>query len=347
MRRFDTDTEGNENTRVNHRPPYYALVLISLLLVGVTLPRFDREDWVPLVGITAGGANAREHLADAEHYINDVRWFRGEIDSGALRAPFSQRPLAPLLASVLPFRPITALNVVGVAALVVGLWFIYFILLEVGLSRRAGLWGATLWSVSFPVFYYGAVGCVDPVSIGLSAAATWAIMTRRWVATGALLVAGLFAKETFIVVVPFLGAALVTIHRFSWRRALAWTVVATAVGVSVMQMTHLIPAGPGGVHGWSSSIAALVANGTRPRAWISFLLGLGIPGLLAVGWIATYQREALERRQILLPFVVGFLASVGLAGFAFLSAYADGRFIWTGYPFTIPLGLAFLERRAR
>ena len=82
-------------------------------------------------------------------------------------------------------------------------------------------------------------------------------------------------------------------------------------------------------------------NATRSRSWLSFLLTFGVPGALALGVL-------LDRRRFPLadigPLLTGLAMSLLLFAYAMLTAWADGRFAWAGYPFTIPLAMLVLHR---
>jgi hypothetical protein len=93
---------------------------------------------------------------------------------------------------------------------------------------------------------------------------------------------------------------------------------------------------------WQPSLATLQANLARPRSWQSFLLTLGLPGALGIAGLFTRRAWAT-----LAPLAVGLLGALALFAAALLVAYADGRFIWTAYPFAIPIAIRAWARPAR
>jgi hypothetical protein len=98
-----------------------------------------------------------------------------------------------------------------------------------------------------------------------------------------------------------------------------------------------------GSHVWEVSMQSLQSNLSRPRAFLAIALSFGLPGLLAV-WLTVARKQVLWRRAaVTVPLLAGLATSLALTAYAVLSAYADGRFIWTSYPFTIPLGMVLLS----
>lgn len=55
-------------------------LLLSILLIVVMFPRFDRADRFGIDAFTTGGERATVHRADSAHYENNVLYFRGEVD---------------------------------------------------------------------------------------------------------------------------------------------------------------------------------------------------------------------------------------------------------------------------
>ncbi len=45
----------------------------------------------------------------------------------------------------------------------------------------------------------------------------------------------------------------------------------------------------------------------------------------------------------LVPWMIGMASGLALFGYSFVSAYADGRFVWTAYPFMIGLSLQYFR----
>lgn len=325
------------------------LGVLSLILVLVCVPRFNRQDLGFLGALTSGGATATEEKGDAEFYETYVQVFRGEASRDALTTPFSYRPLVPLLAAPLPFGAMTALNLVNLVGLEIGMLFLFLILRRLGGSDPLALLGCALYAVSFPVFYYGSVGIVDPVLVGFVTAGTYCILADRlrWLVAVSLL--GVLCKETVVVLLAPLFVHLWRARALGFVAALVLT-GALGLGMAAVEVgVRLQVPGTAG-HGWPMSLASLLENLQRPRAVLSFLLGLGVPGAAALLFAAGRASEVVRRPE-LATLAAGFLATLALSFYAMLAAYADGRFIWLSYPFSIPLAMVFAaqlrEQRSR
>ena len=94
-------------------------LLLMLLLLCVTLPRFNRHDFA-IGSITSNGI---KELGDAGQYISIVQYFRGNLGVEALEVPFTYRPLVPLVASILPLDPMTSINLVNLASMMICIVF--------------------------------------------------------------------------------------------------------------------------------------------------------------------------------------------------------------------------------
>jgi hypothetical protein len=96
--------------------------------------------------------------------------------------------------------------------------------------------------------------------------------------------------------------------------------------------------------GWMPSFEILIFNLSRLRSWLSFLLTFGVPGVFAL-LIFRYRATSWfhENFAETATLITGFFISILLFGYSMLSAHADGRFIWTSYPFSVPLAVIVLS----
>ena len=134
---------------------------LTVLLVLICLPRFDRRDLGLIGGLTTDGKAATEQLYDASYYVEYLELFRG-IPAKSHKSPFIYRPLVPFLGSLLPFKPMTSINIVNLAFLFIGCALSHLTLLFVGCRRNLSF--RTALRGFFPVFYYGTIGLVDPAA---------------------------------------------------------------------------------------------------------------------------------------------------------------------------------------
>jgi hypothetical protein len=308
-----------------------AVVLgLSVVLLLVTAPRFDQRDLGVVANLT--GTEQGGNRADAEHYVRYVEVLRGEAEE-LPPAPFRYRPLAPVLAAPLPVGPLTAINVVNLVALAaasVGLWKLVRLL---GLSERHADVGCLLFIVSFPTFYYGTIGYVDPVAIALTTWGVWAVLADRRLLVVLLVALGAVTRESTVILpalgVVWLGRTGQGSRRLVWSLVWLGTFVATAVTVRAVLYDS-------GTNVWRPSLDTAVDNLTRPRTWLSATLTLGVPVALIL--LRIPGRHGL-RRDHLVFLGTGAALCLGVFAYAVLGAYADGRFLWPIYAFTVPLAM--------
>lgn len=314
-------------------------LLFAWALVAVCLPRFNRRDVLWSHRVFGTGVSSTVDLADARHYVAYVQYFRHERGAEDLRAPFTYRPIGPLLAAWLPFDPMTALNVVNVVALLVALALLDRVLAGLGCAgpQRAG--GAALFTFSFPVFYYGAIGYVDPVGIAFLMAGALLVVRQRWLPLAAVLVLGALAKETTIVLLPAAIARLLVSGRSRGQCLALASVLCGCYAAAALLVRYLAP----GVHTyvWEPSLNTLAMNLSRPRAWLTLALSLGLPGILSLRALpGLLRRRTPTTDPALAALSAGYAAALAAFLCSLVAAYADGRFIWLSYPFAIPLAMS-------
>ena len=321
------------------------LAALMLALVIVSLPRFNRQDW--LIGAwTAGGRNAAVHLADAQAYTDTVRWIRAEAGSAAasrdeLRAPFSWRLLTPLLAAALPFDAMTSLNVVNLLLLAGTMLLLYRLQRQLAISERGALLGCACFTVSFPTFYYTTIGNVDPALLFAVAACLVLIHAGRHLAAALAIGCGCLAKEGVILVAPSLAVATWQARR-SWRPVVAHTAVALASWAILYYVVRTsMPISNHDWWPWRMSAARLFSNAWRAESWIT--LGLSAATLaLPFAFAAAAGARGLRRPLVApeqLPLWTGLAASLAYYGYSWLAVHVDGRMFWPVYLFALPLAV--------
>ncbi|MBL1211749.1 MAG: hypothetical protein HND52_00205 [Ignavibacteriae bacterium] len=308
------------------------LSILSFVMVLLTLPRFDRND-IFIKSITTDGTGK---LSDSEKYVAITNYFRGEVDAKELLPPFSYRPLVPYIASLLPFKAMTAINLINLAVLIIAIFILYKLLHLLGIDFSSSIIACGLFVVSFPTFYYATIGFLDPSLIFLLIIGTYLIFKNKLISLLIVISFGVFVKET-IIILPMILAAYLFFNKRLFKKdglILLLSIIIFTIGFFVTRL--IIPANP--EVGWMPSIEQLLFNITRPRTFISFILSFGAPGFLSL-FIFKYKNSIWlnEKFALTATLITGVIISIALFGFAMLSAYADGRFVWTSYPFTVPL----------
>ena len=329
-----------KNQGPSHRRMLF--LVFAILLILVTIPRFNRNDLF-VSAITSGGNTA--NLGDARYYIAYTEHFRGDQLSYELDPPFSFRPLVPFLASLLPFEPMTALNVVNVAILLISLWLLMATLEAIGFSPGLIALGLGLFVCSFPTFYYGSIGYIEPGVLCMLFLGMYGIERKRWWIFFLAVILGILTKETIVLLLPVIAVAAITSPNDRPRIALyTLAFFILYVGGTMLIRTN---APGGGSYFWSLDMGIVVMNITRPRTWISFILSTGLPAAIYVIGVFRYGGEQPFRKLFwrYRLYFIGTVTALALFAYSITSAYADGRYMWLSYPFTIPLALSVLRYR--
>jgi len=171
-------------------------LLLTACLAAVALPRFNLHDPGPIRKLTARATATVYGLPlDVEGYIRLADYYRGRIPADSLIQPYSYRPLVPLAASLLPFDAQTAINVIDALCLLLTVIVLDRFLALLGLDSRARNAGCLLFIVSFPTFYYGTIGFVDPAAVLFAALGAYAVVREKTALFVATLIAGVLVKE--------------------------------------------------------------------------------------------------------------------------------------------------------
>ena len=321
------------------------LVLTTIMMI-VLFPRFDRIDRFGIDQFTTKGLPAAAALADARKYINHVRYFRGEVDDAVLRAPWAYRPLPTYLASLLPLKPMTGINAVNFIFLCIGLFFLLKTLALIGLSSIATKLGGLGYVLSFPVFFYGAIGYIDPVLVGMLSVGQYLILTQRNVLFFMLLGLGAFVKDPYIIILPAWAAYQYSLSRTPWIRVLsivAVSALALVLFVFTIYLIRIVTPVDSGFF-WSPQQAYLDFNLYRKNAWITWLATFGPMGFMAC-WYCINKNTTLLKSPTSLSLAVGLAGAVAVLIYSYFSVYVDGRYIWIAYPFMIPLACQYWDER--
>jgi hypothetical protein len=227
----------------------------------------------------------------------------------------------------------TALNVVNLAALLLATFFIYRTLTLLGMSINRRLLGCGLFIFSFPTFYYGTIGFVDPVLIGFLSAALYFLLSGQWLLLLVSLGLGVLARETMLLFLPVLFTYL-AFHKRGIQSHAHVLLLTLMVVLLALYVARTFSPVPGAAVAWTPSLERFLRNVGRARSWLGLILTLGVPGWVAIAVLFTRWR-ALPRPYYALA--VGFVASLALFLIAMFVAYADGRFAWPSLIFAIPI----------
>jgi len=317
----------------------FLFLFFSLIIV--SLPRFDRADYGPIKKFV-GYEELYEGLPyDILIYKRYIEYFRTGQGEGKIHSPYTQRIFVPFMASYLPFAPLTSFNLVNLTFLLIGLICLYQILIKLMIDFEFRVIGCLLYIFSFPLFYYGTSGYIDGTIIGMMMAACYFTISRKWLLLFIVICCGTLASEKTIILLPFFVAYLYT-KKINFKTSLYLVLIFVSVYIiTIISLRKFAPSSEQS-YVWIPGMEFIMQNIFRPKTYLSFLITFGLPGLLA---IISYFKLPAEIRRSVFYFYVGCATSIVLYLFSIFSAWADGRTVWTSYPFTIPLAVLYLQSR--
>ena len=306
----------------------FTLFICFLLVVSF---RFNRNDLV-----------IKRPLNDAAYYIANVQMHRGETPAYRYKGPFNERILVTLVAAVLPFEPLTAINLSNIIFLVIALLFLSKTLQTFQLPGRFHWLGMYLFVFSFPTFYYSTIGYTDPGVLAMLFMGAYALFANKYGLFLWAVALGTLAKEGIVVLFP------VVVTYALCRENYRWLGIAVVSLLLFLSLTFLIKSwvseGGNRPFYWKPLPNRVQFNLARPNFYLSTLLGLGVPWLLCVVLFIKNFRSVLNHWKEDAPLWVGTLFSFLPWLYMIFSAFPDGRIFWVSYCFPISLAMVWSDR---
>ncbi len=295
---------------------------------------------------TTSGQAYSDRIQDSVSYLQMVDAHHG--GTGSDMAPFTARWLVPTIAGLLPLDPGVSLQLVNIVLLIAGMACLT--LLISGWVRHSAtlVVAVVLFSVAVPVLQSAGAYFVDAAAVGLVSIGIWAAYRLPLWAALAVLVVGVMAKETALILVAF-GVTLELTRGVGtrrWPRAAAWCVtggaaflVARHVGASARLV--FVPWLPHDVHYLE---LLLRFNLSRGDAWILTGLTLVVPIMAVVIAIWTSRRHWFRVAPTrLAPLAVGVGFAVLLSAWSATAASWEPRSAWLSLPFGVPLAALLVD----
>lgn len=295
----------------------------------IALPRFNWGDLPQPLNKFVG-----EKPFDIEQYEKYVKYFRGDKNlADELEGPFSYRPLVPLLASLLPLEPLTSINLVNMFFLTLGLIYLTKLQLKLGFNEKEIIISSLIFIISFPLFYYAASGYIDASLIGIMLISNYYLMMNKYYLFILSFIIGVFIKETILILLP-VSTVYYLMNEKTKIKFLKISVPIILYLIIVGIIRNLAPQKE--IYVWKPSYDILHYNLLRIKTYITFILTLGIPGLLSFYIVITEKRKNIPK-EIFYPLLTGIAFSILLWIYSLFAAYSDGRQLWTSYVFAVPL----------
>jgi hypothetical protein len=186
---------------------------------------------------------------------------------------------------------------------------------------------------------YGAVGWNEPVALGLLMAGLYHIIKKDRLVLVLIVIMGTLNNEKILLLLIFNFAyeIIITKNYFTFYLVALFVLVQISLIRSdiLFENSNTVIYDPSLNYDWKPSFAWLESNlfdrwRTYPGAILTF-------GLVGTGVIIYIKNVRYKINRELLPYVIGFMASISMFLFNLTIAISSGRILWYIYPFAIPI----------
>lgn len=297
--------------------------LCFVFLILVVTPRFDQQNLGPVKKLAGNAGHLGEYSYDVFAYIESIKYFRGEESNPT--TPFSYRTLPCYLASFLPFKEITSLNIINVFSLLLTLILIQLILKIYHFKKGVIIISELIYIFSFPVFYFGTSGHSDPIAILLIFLGVYSIAKKNFLISLIIVFISAFAKEICVILMPFYFLHN-GINIKSFLRSLLMFLVFI---IGTYFTRNIIEIGDN--YTWIYEWETMISNLKRSRTYLSFILAYFIYGPLVLTYLFKYKTNQFK------SYLISNFIALSIYIYAIIAAYPDSRFVWISYPFSLVL----------
>lgn len=294
-------------------------------------------------------------IGPREFSAGDTQRYVGMVEGETVVAPFAYRVLVPAIVRVLPVSVESGFLITTIAFSYLTLLFFHRLLRRLGVAERAALLTTAALAFSYPVAYnLGHWGLIDPATNFFIVLALYALFSDRLWLMAAILLIGVMAKESLLLLLPLLVGAIWWRPTLSPVARVGYTLLAAGTLLLVLALLRTrIPVEPsvydiGGLDDLRALWAFIMeynfsGYGFIPRLGREFLRSYGFFWTFALlGWSLIARRSV----QVVCLYLVA--VSVGLC----LIATDWSRMLSFGFPgifipaaFLIQRGLAEIHGR--
>ncbi|GAB5465006.1 MAG: hypothetical protein Kapaf2KO_04420 [Candidatus Kapaibacteriales bacterium] len=304
----------------------YLFIILPFFAILIGTYRFNGNESKGHAFISYSSLDDSLKSPDVINYDRYVQAFRDDVEIlDSVEPPFSQRPLQPFLASLLPFDNDTSLNMINLAASLISLLLIWLIMGYYQVNVGVKVLSIFLFVFSFPYFYYTSVSRIDPLAVMVVALGIWVYF--RFGLLYSLLILPIAIAQKEVALLYMLFVAFDYFKPTNIKTSFKTIILLLAVGLIYLLAKKMLL--PGGEYSWTPEIYTLVENLSRPRACLSVLLSL-FPLLI----VLAFFRENIRMMEDI-GYLAGILSIALLIIYSFIAAYTDGRFVFIGYPILI------------
>lgn len=355
--------------------------ILSFLLLIVTYPRFDKQDKLGVKNYSykerTGDKDTIATFSDDIAYVDIVKKYRGENGVQYAQAPYTYRPTALFIASFLPFKALTSINVLNLISHLLSLLLYIKILKYYKIDLKYIFITLFLFVVSFPIFYYSTIGLIDPVIQFAFALVLYLILKERLFFAILVYTISISIKESIILVVPLLSLyfyyqEIEKISNINAKqnilnlnlnlnsikipiiKSIFFSIFLFGIYIGVIYICRHYTLDPNPNWKWTGGWNNFLFNITRFRAIFSSIMSFGIIGLLALLALNVLSKDKIftlnnilfnqefKYYNYLLISVISYFAFII---YAYAYARVTGNHFLPLFTFTIPLAAYFLQSK--
>ena len=300
--------------------------LSFVLLIIVCLPRFNQNNFWILKNFVGNQGHLKIYSIDTQNYIGIIDYFKGDKSKlNSISVPYIYRVLPTYLASLLPFNSLTNLNLLNLFSLLIALWIQILTLEKYKINKGLIILANILFIFSFPLFYFGTSGVVDPFFIMLLYASIFCIMSKQNIAFLVLIFLASMSKESAIILIPFY-----LYYNEINLKSLIYLILGMLIFLGGTYFSRNVIT-LSSSYFWTMDFEHLMINLTRARSYLSYVIAY----LYFVPFIIYFLKMKYFKTKIEFAYLLGIVLANALFLYSFWAAYPDACLIWPAYPFTI------------
>lgn len=325
---------------------YKHFLVLALVIAMVSVVRWNRQDI--FIRSYVGGDDKKlgekvgydvEMSIDSYNYLQYVNYYKGKNVESEVSKPYSFRFFVPLIASLLPFDSFTSLNIINLSTEILGLIYLMKILSLIGFRQKTIFITSLVYSFSFPVFYYGVVGLLDAPAIFLIIMGIYYTFKKQILPLAIIFIFGAMVNEKVILLLPFYF--FFNYKENGLKKSLTYSLMLFIFFAITTFLVRKLTINSDSTFLWEISFNSLIYNLGRVRTYISLILTGGIPIILLIlSWRSIDFRSSYHY-----ALIIGVALVFLMILYSLTAAYTDGRFMWYIYPFALPLGAMYIEKK--
>lgn len=350
---------------------------LSLLLLLVTYPRFDKQDKLGVKNYSykerTGEKDTIATFSDDIAYVDIVKKYRGDNEVIYAQAPYTYRPTALYIASFLPFKALTSINILNIISHLLSLLIYIKVLKLFKISLKYIFLTLLFYIVSFPIFYYSTIGLIDPVIQFSFSLVLYLILKEELLLAILVYSISISIKESIILVVPLISLyyyykeickinssnLILTKQNFNFiKLPLAKSLILSfslfLIYSLVIYICRHYTLDPNPNWKWVGGWDNFVFNITRFRAIFSSVMSFGLIGLFALFSInLLYKNKIVTINNILFTneykhfnyLLISIISYFAFIIYAYAYARVTGNHFLPLFTFTIPLAAYYLQNK--